>query len=264
MKTFVKSMLAALALLSASVPEAISQGRIAEFDSPRLKVFVPNKNLANGKAVIVLPGGGYSHLARDHEGYDWAPYFNDHGLTCAVLEYRMPKGDRSVPMADVTAAFKVLTDSAAAWGINPEQIGIMGSSAGGHLAATMSTRGATDGCRPAFQILFYPVISLEDSITHQGTRKGFLGAEADEALAAEWSAYRNVDASTPRAFLALSADDKAVPPANSLLYFSALREAGVPATLMVWPTGGHGWGHRPTFRYHDRVLDELTSWLDSF
>ena len=256
----VKKQIVIFLCLLLAVGEICAQGRILEFDSPKLKVFLPPKSLANGKAIVACPGGGYSHLAVDHEGYRWAPYFNNLGIAYAVLEYKLPKGNPDIPMKDVEAAFKILLDSAKIWNIDSKMIGIMGSSAGGHLASTVSThpRGT---CSPAFQILFYPVISLDETVTHQGSKNGFLGDNPPKSLVDEWSNEKKVTSSTPRAFIALSSDDKVVKPINSILYFMALQEAGVPVSLFIYPTGGHGWGYRNTFKYHQQMLNELTCWL---
>ena len=139
----------------------------------------------------------------------------------------------------------------------------MGSSAGGHLASTVATH-ASAAARPDFQILFYPVITMDKSYTHRGSHDNLLGKEASEALETEFSNEKQVTAETPRAFLVLSSDDRTVPPANSVNYYTALIANGIPAALHIYPTGGHGWGHRDTFRYHDQVLDELAAWLKSF
>ena len=123
------------------------------------------RRLATGRAVVACPGGGYSHLAVDHEGYDWAPYFNKQGIALIVLKYRMPNGDRTLPISDAEAAMKIVRDSADVWNLNPRDIGIMGSSAGGHLASTIATHAKPE-LRPDFQILFYPVITMDKSYTH--------------------------------------------------------------------------------------------------
>lgn len=247
-------------LLSWTGCMTFAQTRIIECEFPKMKVFLPPANMGNGKAVVACPGGGYTHLAQNHEGYYWAPFFNNLGYAYAVVEYRLPNGDRNIPMEDVRAGFKILSDSASAWGINPAEIGIMGSSAGGHLASAIATH-PTEGCVPAFQILFYPVISLESNITHRGSRKGFLGENPSEELVSEWSSDKKVTSATPPAFLALCSDDKVVKPINSIKYYNALVEAGVPAGMHIYPAGGHGWGYRTKFKQHDLMLDELTDWL---
>lgn len=250
-----------LAILLLLLPVAATAGPTIAIESPKLTVYLPDSATESGTpAVIVCPGGGYSHLATAREGHDWAPFFNSLGLACAVLEYRMPNGDREIPLADVEAAFTIMTDRAAEWGIDPADIGIMGSSAGGHLASAAATHQRR-AMKPAFQILFYPVVSLDSAMTHRGTRNGFLGPTPSPQLVDEWSAANKVTASTPPAIFLLSADDKVVKPSNSIDYFLALRRAGVPAAMMIYPTGGHGWGFRDTFTYHDQVLAELSAWL---
>lgn len=261
MKQILATMLCAAAL-TAGYAE-VRAPRVISFDTPKMKVFLPPSAQANGKALVCCPGGGYAMLATGHEGYDWAPFFNGEGLVLAVLEYRMPQGDRRVPMGDVEQAFKILTDSAAAWHINPEQIGIMGSSAGGHLASAVATH-PTEQCRPAFQLLFYPVASLDNAITHQGTRHGFLGDNGSEETAREYSAENKVTAETPRALILHCGDDEAVHPQNALRYYSALQAAGVPASLVMYPKGGHGWGIWGPDGRREIVFKEISDWLKTF
>lgn len=239
---------------------ASAQSRIIELDSPKMRVFLPPGGIANGKALVALPGGGYQHLAMHHEGYQWAPFFNQLGLAYAVLEYTMPAGDPTLPMGDVAAAFKVMTDSAAAWKFHPDSIGIMGSSAGGHLASTMATH-PIGACKPAFQLLFYPVITMNPAFTHKGSHENLLGKDPSARLEREFSSELCVDGSTPPALILLSSDDRSVKPLNSLRYYEALQSAGVPASLIIYPTGGHGWGYREKFRYHDNALSEIRTWL---
>ena len=258
-----KKSLFTLLIVLATAVQALAQGQILTFENPKVTVYLPPVRSEGSKAVVACPGGGYSHLATGHEGHYWAPFFNDQGITYAVLEYDMPKGDREMLLGEVEAAFKILKDSAAVWKIDPAKIGIMGSSAGGHLASTAATH-PTAVMSPAFQILFYPVISLDPALTHRGTRREFIGENADEALTREWSSDKKVTAQTPRAILLLSADDKVVDPQNSIEYFNALRREGVPATMHIWPNGGHGWGYRTKFKVHDQMLDELRAWLKSF
>lgn len=260
-----KRIIASLIILLTAVAGASAQGRTIRFDHPRLTVYLPSKGLAaesGGKALVCLPGGGYTHLATGHEGHDWAPFFNNLGIAFAVLEYEMPKGDRTRPFGSVEAAFKLMADSAAAWGFSPERIGIMGSSAGGHLASTMATH-PTEKCRPAYQVLFYPVISMDPAITHMGSHDNLLGKTPGAELEAEYSSEKKVTSATAPAFIALSSDDTVVVPANGVGYYLALQKAGVPASIHVYPAGGHGWGHRPGFANHSEVLAELTAWLAS-
>ncbi len=258
MKTVIISIVTSLL----SVCTMLGASRVVNIAAPRLTVYLPSEPEALRRAVLACPGGGYTHLATEREGQQWAQFFNDLGLTYAVLEYRMPAGDCTVPIADVQQAFKAMADSAAVWNIDPASIGIMGSSAGGHLAATIATNPKVEmPVKPAFQILFYPVISLDPAITHMGTHDNFLGAEASKQQADEWSSERFVTATTPPAFIVLSSDDKVVHPLNSINYYAAMCRNGVPASMHVYPTGGHGWGFRPDFKYHDLLLAELAAWL---
>ncbi len=231
-----------------------------DFASPRMKLFLPDPAVATGRAIVCCPGGGYSKVAAEHEGYAWAPFLNSLGIALAVVDYDLPGGDRTIPMADIEKAFAILTDSAAQWHINPDDIGIMGFSAGGHLASTMATH-PQGACKPAFQILFYPVISLDEKITHAGTRRGFLGDKPSARLVREWSGDKAVTPATPPAFIVLSGDDRSVPPVNSLNYYSALIDAGVPAELIIFPDGGHGWGFKPDSPHHDALLSALGAYL---
>lgn len=237
--------------------------RIIELTEPSVKVFLPDASKATGRAVVILPGGGYSHTAINHEGYDWAPFFNERGIACSVVDYRMPHGDRKIPLTDAGMAMKMMRDSAEVWHIDPAQVGIMGSSAGGHLASTVALN-APSAVRPDFQILFYPVISMDKAYTHMGSHDNLLGKDATPELEREYSGELNVTPETPRAIMLLSADDSAVPPHNSIAYFEALRANNVPAAMYIWPSGGHGWGSREKFKYHNEMLAELSAWLLSF
>lgn len=250
-------------LLTGLQVSAQSTPKPFDIEQPSLRVFLPAPELATGRAVVACPGGGYSGLAVNHEGYDWAPYFNKQGIALIVLKYRMPKGDRTLPISDAEAAMKMVRDSADVWNLNPNDIGIMGSSAGGHLASTIATH-APEALRPNFQILFYPVITMDKSFTHMGSHDNLLGKDASAYLEKEFSNEKQVTKETPRAFIVYSDDDKVVPPANGVNYYLALNKKGVPSVLHIYPTGGHGWGIREDFLYKSEMQNELTSWLRSF
>ena len=217
-----------------------------------------------GQAVVACPGGGYSHLSIQNEGHDWADYFNRQGIAYFVLTYRMPKGDRTIPVGDAEKAIRTVRDSADVWGVNPYNVGIMGFSAGGHLASTVSTH-SDFAARPDFSILFYPVISMNERETHKGSCVNFLGAEGqrDKQLVKAFSNQNAVCAHlTPPAIILTANDDRAVPPVtNAIAYYSAMRRAGNDCALYVYPAGGHGFGFRSTFGYHQQMLDDLTMWL---
>ena len=218
----------------------------------------------SGRAVVGCPGGGYQHLSMQNEGHDWAEWFNRQGIAYFVLTYRMPKGDRTIPMSDAQTAIRTVRDSAQVWGINPYDIGIMGFSAGGHLASTVSTHSELAE-RPNFSILFYPVISMNERESHKGSCVNFLGTEGqkDERLVKEFSNQNAVRRHlTPPAIILTANDDRVVPPVtNGIAYYSAMRRAGNDCALYVYPTGGHGFGFRSNFRYHDQMLNDLSTWL---
>ena len=217
-----------------------------------------------GRAIVDLPGGGYSHLSMQNEGHDWAAFYNKMGISYFVVTYRMPNGDRSIPIGDVCQAMRTVRDSAKVWGINPHDVGIQGFSAGGHLASTISTH-TEYAERPDFSILFYPVISMNERDTHSGSVNGFLGAEGkkDKQLVKAFSNQNAVVRHlTPPAIILLANDDRAVPPVtNGIAYYSAMRNAGNSCALHVYPSGGHGFGFRENFKYHKQMLDDLTNWL---
>ena len=240
-------------------------------DKAELTVYLPDAKKATGRAVVCCPGGGYTHLAMDHEGHQWASFFNNQGIALIVLKYRMPHGDRFVPISDAEEAMKTVRRNAAAWHINPADVGIMGFSAGGHLASTIATHSTGDAA-PNFQILFYPVITMDPGYTHKGSRDNFLGTFGEgkkdqkemKKLEADYSNDLQVNRTTSRAFLALSDDDKAVPAANGFNYYQQPYKHDVPASIHIYPTGGHGWGYRESFAFHYNVIFELKAWLESF
>lgn len=226
-----------------------------------LTCYLPS--VPSGRAVVCCPGGGYTHLAMQHEGHEWADFFTSKGIAFFVLKYRMPHGDRSLPMNDAFEAIRLVRDSADVWRLNPREVGIMGSSAGGHLASAVSTHAPSD-VLPDFTILFYPVISMNEPDSHRGSVVNFLGdGRTDGALVEEFSSDCAVRAGqTPPAIILASADDGAVPPVtNGVAYFSAMQLAGNRCTLHLYPTGGHGWGIRPNFAHHEQMIQDLNYWL---
>ena len=232
-------------------------------DTATMKVFLPRKEEATGRAVVICPGGGYQHLAMNHEGYDWAPFFNNMGIAAIVLKYRMPNGNCDVPIADAEEAMKLVRRNANAWNIKADQVGIMGFSAGGHLASTIATHSKGDA-KPDFQILFYPVITMLPDITHKGSHDNFLGKDAKKKDEKLYSNDAQVSRATPRAFIALCDDDHVVLPANGVNYYTELYRHDVPASLHVYPSGGHGFGIRDSFKFHNEMELELKAWLRSF
>lgn len=223
-----------------------------------LEIFVPET--PNGTIILMCPGGGYAHKAYEHEGTDWVDWFDKQSITTAVLSYTLPKDSDTQPLRDVEASFKWLKENATTLGFNDIVVGIMGFSAGGHLASTAATH-ADSLTRPDFQILLYPVISMREDITHGGTCLNLLGPDPDPERRNYYSNEKHVDSDTPRAFIVTVGDDHAVDIRNSLLYYNALSKAGVPSELHIYPSGGHGFGMRESFPDHERMLAELAAWL---
>ncbi len=232
-------------------------------DTAKVWVYLPSERHATGRAVVCCPGGGYQHLAMSHEGHDWAPFFNGQGIALIVLKYRMPHGHYQVPQEDADEAMRLVRRHAAEWHVNADDVGIMGFSAGGHLATTVATHSTGDAA-PNFQILFYPVVSMEKGTTHMGSRSNLLGRNPKRKLVNAYCNEQLVTKHTPRAFIALAHDDRAVVPVNSVNYYEELYAHKVPASLHVYPSGGHGFGIRQSFAYHFEMMLDLKAWLRSF
>ena len=230
----------------------------------QMVVFLPTS--PSGKAIVGVPGGGYSMLSNTHEGTQWSGWLNQKGIAYFVVNYRLPNGDRTIPMGDVEKGIRIVRDSAAVWGINPHDVGIMGFSAGGHLASVISTH-SDFAVRPNFSILFSPVISMDERVSHKYSCINFLGQEGqkDPKLVHDFSTQNAVRRHlTPPAIILMSSDDRLVPPVtNGVAYYSAMRNAGNECAMHIYPTGDHGWGIGPWFKYHDQMLNDLGTWLDA-
>jgi len=214
-----------------------------------ITVYHPAK--PNGTSVVICPGGGYGRLVMEQEGHGIARWLNQHGITGVVLGYRLPHGNPALPLLDAQRAIRMVRSKAQEWGCDPKRVGIMGFSAGGHLASTAATHfdsgdsQAKDpinqlGSRPDFAILIYPVIATVGPPAHAGSRNNLLGPNAKPELVESFSNERQVTGQTPPAFLAHAQDDTVVPSENSQMYYDALRSHQVPATYLKLPTGGHG------------------------
>lgn len=225
-------------------------------DTAYIKVFLPEERRATGRAIVICPGGGYEHLAMQHEGTDWAPFFNKMGIATIVLHYRMPIG--SIAAHNAHSLLGIANRH-----INEQNIGIMGFSAGGHLASTIATQSKGDA-KPNFQILFYPVITMMQGYTHQGSHDNLLGKNASKKEEQKYCSDLQVSRVTPRACIFLSDDDHTVLPINGVNYYIELYRHDVPAALHVYPDGGHGYGMRTSFQYHLEMLMDLRAWLESF
>lgn len=242
-------------------PEIIEGLRVSNISVAELYIYLPENN-NTGMAVIICPGGGYSGLAMKHEGYDFAEWLNTIGIAGIVLKYRMPNKHKNIPAQDVRQAIQYIREHAKDMGIDTNKIGIAGFSAGGHLASTISTHFDTSeiNIRPDFSILFYPVVTMLEG-THAGSRNNLLGANPSSEDLSYFSNELQVTAETPPAILFLSDDDKTVPPLNSYQYYTALKKYDIPSAMYIFPEGGHGWGMRDDFNYHNQMLALLEMWL---
>ena len=218
--------------------------------SLELEVFLPPANKANGVAIVLCPGGGYIRHVTDREGYPIAQWLNEHGIAAIILEYRLPRLRHQVPLLDAQRAIRLTRANAAAWRIDPNRIGILGFSAGGHVASTAATHfdaghaASPDpierlSCRPDFTWLVYPVVTM-GKYTNTGSRENLLGADPESELVRRYSNETQVTPDTPPAFLAHAVDDKPVPPENSRQFAAALKANRVPVELLELPSGGHG------------------------
>lgn len=232
---------------------------IGNVSVPELWIY-PAKN-PNGQAIVCAPGGAYRYVSSANEGKDMAQWMNGLGVTWAVLKYRMPNGHKEVPLEDGRRAMQIMREKASEYGFNPNEVGIMGHSAGGHFAANLATRYGAEAYRPDFQILVYPVVSMDPAITHKETCRNLLGENPTQEELAEYSCELKVDGNTPPAFIIFASDDRVVPAENSLRYAAALQKAGVTYSLHIYPNGGHGFGYGEWFPYKTQYKSELERWL---
>jgi len=229
--------------------------RIEKVTDPTLTVFLPPKESATGIAVLICPGGGYSFLSFINEGFPIAKWLNDNGIAAIIVKYRLPSDlimkDKTIgPLQDAQEAMRIIRRNSIAWNINPGKVGVIGFSAGGHFASTLSTHYAdivysltdTVSARPDFSLLIYPVITMDDSFTHAGTRRNLIGDNPSEDAIKRFSNEIQVDGKTPSTFLVHSTDDKTVPVKNSIVYYEALLKNNVTAEMHIFQKGGHGYG----------------------
>jgi len=237
-------------------------GWVTNVSVAEISIYLPEKAKNTGMAILICPGGGYAGLAIGHEGVQFARWLNLQGIAAIILKYRMPNKHKEIPLDDAWQAMRYVREHAKELDINENKIGIAGFSAGGHLAATASNRFATSGTstRPDFSILFYPVITMEVA-THGGSKANLLGEKPSAADIHIYSNEKQVNANTPPSILLLSDDDNSVQPENSIGYYKALKNNKIPATMYIFPEGGHGWGMRDNFKYHSQMLDLLSMWL---
>jgi len=238
-----------------ATPEVVGQGgRLSNINHPTLTICLPEA--PDGTAVIICPGGSYSILSFDHEGIVPAHWLNRLGVTAFIIKNRLKEYGQPAPLQDILRAIRTVRSRAAEFGIKDGRIGVLGFSAGGHLAASAGTlfdapEGRTGAAldavsgRPDFMMLIYPVITMEDPYVHRGSRRSLLGENPSKEMAARWSLELQVTKACPPAFLVATEEDKTVPVENSLMFYESLRSAGVPAELHLYQVGVHGFGLRP-------------------
>lgn len=244
-----------------------------EVDQPSITWYRPAPSQATGALIVICPGGGYRMLAMDHEGHQVARWLNSRGIAAAVVKYRLgPRYRHPAPLVDVLRAIRLARSKATALGVSPDRIGVMGFSAGGHLASSAATlydlpaARVADGLdavssRPDFAVLAYPVIVFGADVTHKGSQAHLLGETPAPDLVTLLSTDRQVNAKTPPAFLFHTSEDTAVPPQNSLAFYLALRNAGVPAELHIYEKGRHGVGLAPADRELSTWPDRMLGWM---
>jgi len=236
---------------------------IINTSEPRMYAYLANKEKANGTAVLICPGGGYSGVSMIKEGSEIAKWFNNLGVSAFVLYYRMPNGHTTIPLTDAQTALGIIHNRAKEWNISKDKIGIMGFSAGGHLASTVGTHFKTKEQRPAFMILGYPVVTMKKELTHEGSRKNLLGENPSEEMVNLYSNELQVTKNTPPTFIVHATDDNTVPVKNSVQLYRALLDNKVVAELDTFAIGGHGFGMRKRGIPVDNWPDLLQKWLKS-
>lgn len=253
------------------IPQNPSEGLVRRVITPTLEIYPPEKDKASGAAIVICPGGGYSVIVYGGEGIMIAKEFAKKGVAAFVLKYRLPNDSFQVnktiaPLQDAQQAIKMVRDSASVWGIDANKIGIMGFSAGGHVASTEATHfsktlienKSNTNLRPDFQILVYPVISMQDSLTHKDSRRQLLGANPSKEAIDLYSNELQVNKNSPPAYLTHAADDKVVDVDNSIIYFEKLRHNNVPVEMHIYEKGNHGFVFR-----HPGWMEPLFEWMQS-
>lgn len=252
---------------------------IRNVQEPTLQIFLPAKGNATGKAMVICPGGGYESIVYDWEGTDIAKWLNSKGIAAFVLKYRLPQSnatslERNVSLQDAQRAIRLVRHNAEKWNVYKNQIGIMGFSAGGHLASTLGTHyndsvnslaSTIDSlsARPDFMVLIYPVITMRSSYTHEGSRNNLLGENPDTELIDFYSNELHVNKNTPPTFIVHASNDKVVSVMNSIIFYEALQKEGIYSEMHIYPEGGHGFSLAIGQGHLHKWVDCLSEWIES-
>ena len=253
--------------------------RISKVQEPTIEVYLPSKSNATGQAMLIFPGGGYHILAYDWEGTDIAKFLNGKGIAGIVVKYRLPSSKtqtekRNVPLIDAQRAIRIVRSNAKKWNIKENQIGIMGFSAGGHLASTLGTHFNEkvyepldiideQSARPDFMALIYPVVTFTQTTKHSGSQKALLGDTPSKELLEHFSNELQVTSETPPTLLVHATDDAGVPVENSLMFFQAVKDKGIPATMHIYPKGGHGFSLALKDPHLRGWTERLFEWIEN-
>jgi acetyl esterase/lipase len=252
--------------------------KVSQVQCPNIAVYLPPQKVATGQAVIICPGGGYERISYQWEGVEVAKWLNTHGIAAIILKYRLPNSPNNIvpelsPLLDAKRAIRLVRHHAKNWHIDRQKVGIMGFSAGGHLASMLATQfdNGTKGhddpverisSRPDFTVLIYPVISMYPPNVHMGSRISLLGENPGEELLKQYSSHVNVTGSTPPVFLVHASDDRAVPVENSILFYQAMVDVGQPVEIHIYPFGGHGFSLGLQIHYLNSWTDRCIDWLE--
>lgn len=255
------------------LPEEKYDGvRVRNVSEAEMYIYLPEKGKNTGAAILICPGGGYHIEAMGHEGYDIAEWLSKKGVASIVMKYRLPYGHHEIPSFDARRAMRIIRANSDKWEINPNKVGIAGSSAGGHLASTVGTRfdkgneNSADpiekfSCKPDFMLLLYPVITFNEEFGHMGSRKNLIGEGNKWELVEKYSNELHVTKETPPTFLILADDDRGVPPRNSIEFYMALKQNNIPAEMHIFNKGGHGFGMNKKNLPVDNWPDLFYDWL---
>jgi len=250
-----------------TAPEINDGGFIMNVTQPMLSVYLPMPEKATGQAVIAFPGGGYAGVVWTPDGTGFTEWFNEQGIALIMLKYRMPNGHPEIPLRDALASIELVRSNAEKWGMDEGNVGLIGFSAGGHLAALASTLFTGTENRPDFAVLIYPLISLSEELSHFSIRDIFLGEGYTAADTERYSAEKQVGRDTPPMFIAATARDGMVDPRSSTAMFDALQAVDIPSSLHIYPFGEHGWEFTTpgtSFKYAQELKLSLSNWLKDY